>query len=146
MITIICLIILFSLISGSPVGGLVGKLKGVDWKNLAQTAWEKIVLYSKKGGRTATRPLLLFYYTLTEGDLSSMEKAMVYAGIIYLAVPFDILPRSVLNWIGVIDDIAVAAWVFNKLDNAITPSIELKADDVLDDWFGKEEYIDWCRY
>lgn len=138
MITTICLLILFSFILNRPIGGLVDRLNDVDWKGLAQHAWDKIKLYSKKGGRASTRPLLLFYYTMTEGNLSSMDKALVYAGIIYIAVPFDLLPRSVLNWIGVLDDVAVAAWVFNKIDDSITHAVERKTENTLDDWFGPE--------
>ena len=145
MITIICLFILFSLISNSPVGGLVGKLKGVDWKGLAQTAWDKIVLYSKKGGRAAVRPMLLLYYVMTEGNLSNTEKALVYAGIIYMAVPFDLLPRAVLNWVGVLDDVAVATWIFSRIDGGITPAVERMAEETLDKWFGPEYVIEYYR-
>jgi uncharacterized membrane protein YkvA (DUF1232 family) len=143
MITVISLLILASLMLGRPVGRLAEKLDGTDWKGLARTAWDKIVLYSKKGGRTAVRPMLLLYYVMTEGDLSNTEKALVYAGIIYMAVPCDLLPRAVLNWVGLLDDVAVAAWIFNRIDGGITPAVERKAEETLDKWFGPEYVIEY---
>ena len=97
MITTLCLLILIYSILKRPVGWLVKKLEGVDWKGLAQDAWDKIVTYSKKAGRAGTRVVLKFYYAMQEGDLSNMEKVLVYAGIIYIAVPGDLLPRKILR-------------------------------------------------
>ena len=81
MIITICLLILIYSILKRPVGGLLEKLGDVDWKSLSQDAWDKIVTYSKKLGRATTRELLKFYYVMSEGDLSTFEKALVYAGI-----------------------------------------------------------------
>lgn len=138
MIITICLLILIYSILKRPVTYLVNKLEGVDWKTLARNTWETVVRYSKKGGRTAARPVLKFYYAMAEGDLTTFQKALVYAGIIYIAVPGDVLPRKVLKWVGVLDDVAVAAWIYNKIKDAITPSIEHKVEDTLIRWFGPE--------
>ena len=86
MIITICMLILVYVILGEPVGWLVDKLKSVDWNTLAQDAWDKIVTYSKKLGRATTRELLKFYYVMSEGNLSTFEKALVYAGIIYISL------------------------------------------------------------
>ena len=136
MITTICLLILIYSILKRPVGWLVKKLEDVDWKGLAQDAWNKIVTYYKKAGRATTRVALKFYYVMTEGDLSVIEKALVYAGILYILVPFDLLPRKILGWLGILDDVGVAAWVLNKIGDSITPEIERKVESTLDDWFG----------
>ena len=86
MIITICLLILFYAIIGRPVEWLVERLKNADWKKLTQDAWDKIVTYSKKLGRATTRELLKFYYVMSEGNLSTFEKALVYAGIIYISL------------------------------------------------------------
>ena len=138
MIITICMLILVYVILGEPVGWLVDKLKSVDWNTLALDAWDKIVTYSKKLGRATTRELLKFYYVMSEGNLSTFEKALVYAGIIYIAVPGDLLPRKVLGLLGILDDAGVAAWLYSKVGSKITPAIELKADMKLDEWFGPE--------
>ena len=100
------------------------------------------MLYSKKGGRVASRPVLKFYYAMAEGDLSTVEKALVYAGIIYIAVPADLLPRKILGWLGVLDDVGVAAWIYKKIGSSITPDIEQKVEETLNSWFGPEIVTD----
>ena len=82
MIITICLLILIYSILRRPVGGLMEKLEGVDWRRVGADAWETIVKYSKKLGRATTRELLTFYYAMTEGKLSTFEKALVYAASI----------------------------------------------------------------
>lgn len=139
MILTICLTILIYSILKRPIGWLIKKLEGVDWKGLAQDAWDKIVLYSKKAGRAGTREVLKFYYALQDGDLSTMEKALVYAGIIYITVPGDLLPRKILGLLGVLDDVAVAAWIYKKIGDSITPAIERKVEETLNKWFGSED-------
>ena len=143
MITTICILILIFAVLNKPMDKLSVRLRDVDWKALAQNAWGKIVTYSKKLGRDVTRELLLFYYTLTQGDLTPIEKALLYAGIIYIAVPSDLLPRKVLSWIGVLYDLGVAVWIYNKIKSKITPHIELKVERTLDSWFGAE--ISWAK-
>lgn len=143
MIITICLLILVYTILGKPVGNLVKKLKGVDWKKLTIDAWNKIVLYSKKAGRAGSRIVLKFYYALKDGNLSVVEKALVYAGIIYIAVPGDLLPRKILGLLGILDDVAVAAWIYKRIGESITPDIERKVEDTLNDWFGPEIVSDF---
>lgn len=138
MIITICLLILIYSVLGKPVGILIKKLKDVDWNGIAADAWDKIVIYSKKTGRSATRWALKFYYVMQDGDLSTFEKALVYAGIIYIAVPGDLLPVRILGWIGLIDDAAVIAWICKRIGKSITPDIEKKVEETLDNWFGPE--------
>ncbi len=138
MILTICLTILVYSILKRPVGWLVKQLNKVEWKKLARDAWDKIVLYSKKAGRSATRVVLRFYYALENGGMSTFEKALLYAGIIYIAVPGDLLPRRVLGLLGILDDAAIAAWIYNKIRKSLTPEIEQKVEDTLNEWFGVE--------
>lgn len=139
MITIICLIILVFAILGKPAGRLLDKLKGVDWKTFSDAAWRKIVAFSKDAGRSATRIVLIFYYTLTGSNLSTLEKALLYAGIIYIVVPRDLLPRRIFGLLGLVDDAAVGAWVYSRIKKNITPEVIQKAEETLDKWFGPEK-------
>ena len=70
MIITICLLILIYSVLGKPVGNLIKKLKDVDWNGIAADAWDKIVIYSKKIGRSATRWALKFYYVMQDGDIA----------------------------------------------------------------------------
>jgi len=136
MIITICLLILAYSIFKKPIEGLITKLKGVDWKKLTSDAWDKIVSAYKKIGRSSSRYALLFYYTLSEGTLTTLDKALLYAGILYIVVPGDLLPRRILGLLGILDDVAVVAWVYNKVKKNITPAIEAKVEATLDKWFG----------
>ena len=135
MITI-CLLILIGAILKKPVGRLGARLKNVDWRGLANGIRYKILTYCRKAGRAGSRVVLTFYYAIQDGDLTKTKKAMVYAGIVYIVVPRDLLPRKALNWIGVLDDVGVAAWVIDRISKNITPEIERKVDRTLDKWFG----------
>ena len=99
MLTICLLILIYSMLK-KPVASLVAKIKDADWKRPARNAWNKILEYSRRAGREATRIVLRFYYALTDGDLSPKDKALVYAGIIYIVVPHDLLPKKTLGLLG----------------------------------------------
>ena len=135
MLTICLLLLLYSMLK-KPVDSLVAKVKDPKWERPVRTAWSKILEFSKKGGREATRIVLRFYYALTDGNLSATEKALVYAGIIYIVVPHDLLPKKTLGLLGLVDDTAVAAWVYKKIQKNMTPAIEQKVQDTLNSWFG----------
>ena len=110
--------------------------KDVDMKTLAQGLWSQLVAYSKKAGRAGARIALKFFYVMQYGDLTATERAMVYAGLVYIIVPRDLLPRRFLKWFGVLDDVGVAAWIFNRIGRSITPEIERRVEATLDRWFG----------
>ena len=135
MLTICLLILIYSMLK-KPVASLVAKIKDADWKRLARNAWNKITEYSKRAGREATRIVLRFYYALTDGELSPKDKALVYAGIIYIVVPHDLLPKKTLGLLGLVDDAAVISWVWKKVSGCMTPAVEQKVNDTLNDWFG----------
>ena len=136
MLLTVCILILIYSILQKPVGGLLSKLKGVNWKNITSDAWDKIVSAYKRIGRSASRYALLFNYTLAEGSLTTLDKALLYAGIAYIVIPGDLLPRKILGLLGVIDDAAIVAWIYNKVKKNITPAIEAKVEATLDKWFG----------
>ncbi len=135
MLTICLLLLLYSMLK-KPVDSLVAKVKDAKWDRQIRTAWNKIMEFSKKGGREATRVVLRFYYALTDGNLPATDKALVYAGIIYIVVPHDLLPKRTLGLLGLVDDAAVAAWVYKKIQKNMTPAIEQKVQDTLNSWFG----------
>ncbi len=135
MLTICLLILIYSMLK-KPVASLVAKIKDTDWKRPVKNAWNKIADYSKRAGREATRIVLRFYYALTDGDLSPKDKALVYAGIIYIVVPHDLLPKKTLGLLGLVDDAAVIGWVWKKVSGCMTPAVEQKVNDTLNDWFG----------
>ena len=138
MLLLMCITLLVMAIFDKPIDKLLGKIKGLSWKEAISDSWNNIVRFSKKAGRDITRTALIFYYTLKDGDLSVSEKAILYAGIVYVIVPADFLPRRIMGLFGLLDDVAVAAWIYNSIQNHISDSIVQKAEGTLNDWFGPE--------
>lgn len=138
MLLLLCITLLVMAIFDKPIDKLLGKIKGLSWKEAISDSWNNIVRFSKKASRDITRTALIFYYTLKDGDLSVSEKAILYAGIVYVIVPADFLPRRIMGLFGLLDDVAVAAWIYNRIQNHISDSIVQKAEGTLNDWFGPE--------
>lgn len=99
---------------------------------------DKLKPYALKTGRTTARPLLQFYYVMTDKNTSTADKAMVYAAIIYTISPISLIPGAVYKLLGVLDEGAAIIYVYKKIKEKITPEINAKVDATLDDWFGVE--------
>lgn len=137
----ICLLILIGYYLKKPVGALVDKLKNVEWREKFSALWLRIQPYAKKAGRAATKPLLLFYFVVTDSETSLLDKALIYGCIVYVVLPFSILPRVIYRFLGVMDEAAAVLFVYSKIKDKITPTIETKVEIILDSWFGAEYSI-----
>lgn len=134
----ICLLILIGYYLKKPVGALVNKLKNVEWRTKFQDLWQRLQPYAKKAGRAAAKPLLLFYFVVTDSETTLLDKALIYGCIAYVAIPYSILPRVIYRFLGVMDEAAAVLFVYSKVKDKITPAIENKVDSILDSWFGAE--------
>ena len=56
-------------------------------------------------------------------DVPVNEKAKLAAAIVYFISPIDLLPEAISGPIGYIDDVAMAAYVLNRLVNKMDPEI-----------------------
>ena len=138
MIITLCILVLVYLMMGKPVDGLLEQLKSTDWKSKFAQLWDKIKTYALRAGRVATKPILTFYYVMSQSETTTLEKALIYGAIAYIVIPSDLLPRRVLGWLGILDDAAVIAYVYNKVSSKITAAIRNQVDTQLDEWFGAE--------
>ena len=134
----ICILILIGLYFRKPIGDLVEKLKSVDWAQKFASLWQYILPYAKKAGRVATKPILQFYYVVTDSETSTLEKALIYGCIAYVVMPFSLLPRVICRFLGIMDEAAAVLFVYSKIKDKITPAIETKVESTLDAWFGAE--------
>lgn len=50
----------------------------------------------------------------------------------------DLVPRAVFKFLGVLDDGVAMLYVYKKIKNRITPAINAKVEDTLNEWFGVE--------
>ena len=138
MLITISLLILAYLVMGKDISGLLEKVKNIDWRGKINALMDKLRPWALKAGRAATRPLLQFYYVMDDDNTSTLDRVLIYAAIIYTIIPMDFLPRSVFKFLGVLDDGVAMLYVYKKIKNRITPEINRKVEDTLNEWFGVE--------
>ena len=136
MLITISLLILAYLVMGKDISGLLEKVKNIDWRGKINALMDKLRPWALKAGRVATRPLLQFHYVMDDDNTSTLDRVLIYAAIIYTIIPMDFLPRSVFKFLGVLDDGVAMLYVYKKIKNRITPEINSKVEDTLNEWFG----------
>ena len=136
--TVICIMILAYLIMGKDISSLLEKVKNVDWRGKINALMDKLRPWALKAGRVATRPLLQFYYVMDDENTSTLDRVLIYAAIIYTILPIDFLPRAVFKFLGVLDDGVAMLYVYKKIKDKITPEINARVEDTLNEWFGVE--------
>lgn len=138
MLTIICIMILAYWIMGKNIDSLLERVKNVDWRAKVNTLMDKLRPYALKTGRTATRPLLQFYYVMTDEKTTTLDRVLIYAAIIYTVSPVSLMPSAVYKLLGILDEGVAILYVYNKIKDKITPEINSKVEDTLNEWFGVE--------
>lgn len=123
---------------GKDVSSLVERLKSIDWRAKINSLMDKLRPWALKVGRVAARPMLQFYYVMDDENTSTLDRVLIYAAIIYTIVPTDFLPRSIFKFLGVLDDGVAVLYVYKKIKDKITPAINAKVEDKLNEWFGVE--------
>lgn len=138
MLTVICIMLLAYCIMGKDIRSLLERIKEVDWKGKSKELFDKLRPYALKAGRVAARPMLQFYYVMTDENTPTLDKALVYAAIIYTISPVSLIPSAVYKLLGVLDEGAAVLYVYKKVKARITPEINTKVDGTLNEWFGVE--------
>ncbi len=128
-------------IMGKDIRSLLERVKDVDWREKAEALRDKLKPYSLKVGRIATKPLLQFYYVMTDEQTSTLDRALIYAAIFYTISPISLIPSAVYKLLGVLDEGAAVIYVYRKIKDKITPEIDARVNRTLDDWFGVEYEI-----
>ena len=133
-----CILALAYMIMGKDISGLLKKVKNVDWRGKINALMDTLRPWALKVGRVAARPLLQFYYVMEDESTSTLDRVLIYAAIIYTILPLDLVPRTVYKVLGVLDDGVAMLYVYKKIKDKITPEINSKVDDTLNEWFGVE--------
>lgn len=141
MLTVVCIMILAYCIMGEDIRSLLERVKDVDWREKAEALRDKLKPYSLKVGRIATKPLLQFYYVMTDEQTSTLDRVLIYAAIFYTISPISLIPSAVYKLLGVLDEGAAVIYVYRKIKDKITPEIDARVNRTLDDWFGVEYEI-----
>ena len=133
-----CILILVYTIIGKDIRPLLKQIKNVDLRSKINTLMNKLYPWALKAGRVATRPLLQFYYVMDDDNTSTLDRVLIYAAIIYTIMPFDLVPSAVYKFMGIMDDGVAMLFVYKKIKDRITPEINRKVKETLDEWFGVE--------
>lgn len=134
----ISLLILAYMIIGKDISRLLEKVKNIDWRGKINALMDKLRPWALKAGRVATRPLLQFYYVMDDDNTSTLDRVLIYAAIIYTILPMDLIPSVIYKFLGILDDGVAVLYVYRKIKNRITPEINRKVEDTLNEWFGVE--------
>ena len=99
---------------------------------------DKFRPWALKAGRVVTRPLLQFYYVMDDDNTSTLDRVLIYAAIIYTILPMDLIPSVIYKFLGILDDGVAMLFVYKKIKDKITPEINARVEDTLNEWFGVE--------
>ena len=138
MLITISLLILAYLIMGKDIKPLLERVKNVDWNGKINALMDKLRPWALKAGRVATRPILQFYFVMDDDNTSTLDRVLIYAAIIYTILPMDLIPSAIYKFLGILDDGVAMLFVYKKIKDKITPEINVKVEDTLNEWFGVE--------
>ena len=133
-----CILILAYLVMGKDVKPLLERVKNVNWRGKINALMDKFRPWALKAGRASTRPLLQFYYVLDDDNNSTLDRVLIYAAIFYTILPMDLIPSVIYKFLGILDDGVAILYVYKKIKAKITPEINRKVEDTLNEWFGVE--------
>ena len=132
------LLVLAYLVLGKDVNSLMERINEVDLRSGIRALLDKLRPWALKVGRVASRPLLQFYYVMDDENTTTLDRVLIYGAIAYTLLSMDLLPRSIYKLLGVLDDGVAMLFVYKKIKGKITPAINAKVEDTLNEWFGVE--------
>lgn len=138
MLIAISILILAYWIMGKDISKLLERVKSVNWRGKINDMMDKLRPWALKAGRVTARPILQFYYVMEDENTSTLDRVLIYAAIAYTILPMDIIPAVVYKFLGVLDDGVAMLYVYRKIKGKITPQINAKVEDTLNEWFGVE--------
>lgn len=143
MLITICILILAYSILGKDISPLMERVRNIDWRSRIRRLIDTLRPWALKAGRIATRPLLQFYYVMDDDNTSTLDRVLIYAAIIYTISPINLLPAAVYRFLGVLDEGAAILFVYKKIKEKITPEVNARVENTLNEWFGVEyEWIE----
>ena len=75
---------------------------------------------------------------MEDDNTSTLDRVLIYAAIVYTILPFDLIPSAVYKVLGILDDGVAILFVYKKIKDKITPEINAKVENTLNEWFGVE--------
>ena len=75
---------------------------------------------------------------MDDDTTSTLDRVLIYAAIIYTILPLDLIPSVIYKYLGILDDGVAMLFVYKKIKDKVTPKINVKVEDTLNEWFGVE--------
>ena len=97
--------------------------------------WDKVSSVALKAGRKVIYHALALYYVMMDGNVYYKEKMLIVGALGYLILPVDLIP-DFIPVAGFTDDLGAIMTVYNMVKNNITPEIEEKVEQKMDELFG----------
>lgn len=138
MLILISIMALAYSIMDKDIKPFLERMGRIDWRKETYILMRKMRPWALKAGRVAAKPLLQFYFVLSDESTSTVDRLMIYAAIAYTVLPMDVLPRVVYKLLGILDDGVAILYVYRKIKDNITPGIEERVENTLNEWFGVE--------
>jgi uncharacterized membrane protein YkvA (DUF1232 family) len=88
----------------------------IDSKDARESKWAEYLMYAPDLFHLLVRLSL-------DQEVPAEQKVKLLAAIAYFISPIDLMPEALLGPLGLVDDIAVAAWVLNSVVNQTDPEI-----------------------
>lgn len=88
----------------------------IDSQDVRNSKWAEYLMYAPDLFHLLVRLSL-------DQNVPGFQKIKLLGAIAYFVSPFDLLPEAVLGPLGLVDDIAVAAWVVNSMVNESDPEV-----------------------
>ncbi|MBT4079075.1 MAG: DUF1232 domain-containing protein [Gammaproteobacteria bacterium] len=89
--------------------------------------WRKIQSLSSSQMCELLRKAILLYVLLKSDESSAIQKGLIISALGYLICPIDAIPDLIVG-IGYSDDLSIITVLLNRLQESITPAIELEAE------------------
>ena len=96
--------------------------------------WDKLKIFAVKLGGKATYYALVLYYVLQSPTVTVSNKALILGALGYFILPLDLIP-DVIPALGFTDDAAALGIAYKAIQASVSPDIEAKAQDKVDEWF-----------
>ncbi len=141
MITATLILIFVYILTGRDPKHLIDRLRNIDWEGMYQSVKDKILIYGKKAGRIAAKPLLIFYYVLKDPSLITRDRMLIYGCIFYVISPINLIPQRVFKLLGVMDEATAIVLVIRRIRDRITPEVLAKVEITLSEWFDEAKDV-----
>lgn len=111
-------------------------------KNYSENGfWSKVKKAAGKAGAKVIYAALLLYYVATDSNVPFSERAKIYGALGYFILPLDLIP-DMIPVLGYSDDLTALLCALKAVWSNITPEIQGKAKDKLQQWFGEVKDAD----